>query len=682
MKSKILLFLSFILIISACRQPDSLTDVYNLSQLSIDSTWNSASAGSPEEIFQEDYMSSFNMVYSEGEPTPSSIAMGSKTLKPFTQNNISRATVSLPSEGLSFADSTAGTQLNNYPEAGMTTTWIVTEEISIHNDVWKIEVTSTYPVTTDPDLPKKYTETYYVYDITPGDAINNLTASTPDGIWTIDDPIVDNTGVLAPNYRVTQEILFNDDSIRYEQVILQGGSGYEIDGIDPITGFAYFDINETLDFPGFTYPAEDSDAVYSSIVIYYHERATSPSYNFWSGTTDQNTLGIRFYTEHYVNSDTQYVGTLVAYEKVIEGLTTSGGDLIEQMTDLFIGSANTTLAESVIRREVLFNVSDGVIGTSVVGQNTVMRSLVMDITGNEQDFQLQILNGSSLKTKDFDVDAFFSIPDSASSSQFLQEKTGNVNPDGTIDVITQSSGTGDLAALYELLGDPLSYEPVATTDSQLGVATIDPPDSVLVYTGGVGTVIGDPDASDYLTEYALSANQGTVEAWININKINNYAGILHKGIAKDWSDESYSMQFWGRRGQIAFAAVVQDPRYRYDKIVSRTKLKTGQWYYVVATWDAQNTDTMSLYIYGTKPDTSLGQIEKKTVNLKHTVNGVNLPGGPLVLGSQLADPNIFKLKDFYGFDGKINGVRISQTAKSEADITSYYNEKNGHTSTW
>jgi hypothetical protein len=325
-----------------------------------------------------------------------------------------------------------------------------------------------------------------------------------------------------------------------------------------------------------------------------------------------------------------------------------------------------------------------------------MRSLILDITGNEADFQLQILNDEELKTRDFDVDVFFAdLPDGSDPELFIQQKTGSINPDGSLNAIDDTAGTSELAELFELMGAPDSYDPPSSptesedpvlvdpsTEPPTPIVTIDPPDTagtdydpdgdgILDFNSDVGVVIGNPDEDDYLTEYQLDGNQGTVEAWIYVDEIISYAGILHKGIEKDWSDESYSLQFWGNKGQIAFAAVVQEPKYKYDKVVSSTRIQIGKWYYIAATWDAETTDKMWIFIYGDN-DGNLELLENKSAGLNYTKDGVYLPGGPLVIGSQLADPDITKVKKYYGTDGKINGVRISQTAKSVEEITAFY----------
>ena len=160
---------------------------------------------------------------------------------------------------------------------------------------------------------------------------------------------------------------------------------------------------------------------------------------------------------------------------------------------------------------------------------------------------------------------------------------------------------------------------------------------------------------------------GTVEAWVYLDAKVSWAGIVHKGEKADFSDEAYSLQFWGKNGTVAFAIVRQEPSYKYSVAKSKTRLNTGAWYYVVGTWDATS---VKIYINGVLDRTA-----------SNTIGEPAQTDGPIVIGSQLFSDES-TLKNYYGFAGQINGVVITGSTLSDAQIAQNYTDYQALTANW
>jgi hypothetical protein len=160
-------------------------------------------------------------------------------------------------------------------------------------------------------------------------------------------------------------------------------------------------------------------------------------------------------------------------------------------------------------------------------------------------------------------------------------------------------------------------------------------------------------------------NTGTVEAWVYINQQVDTGGIVHKGVLADFTDEAWSLQFWGNQGQIAW--VIDKPGSsgaQYDLLTSKINLNTKKWYYLVATWDATvNPKYINLYINGTLNNTMLPSWTPNEADPANT--------SAIVIGSQL--PTQYNATyGYFGFNGKINGVRIAATPMSATTVAANY----------
>ncbi|HMA83474.1 MAG TPA: LamG-like jellyroll fold domain-containing protein [Candidatus Thermoplasmatota archaeon] len=175
-------------------------------------------------------------------------------------------------------------------------------------------------------------------------------------------------------------------------------------------------------------------------------------------------------------------------------------------------------------------------------------------------------------------------------------------------------------------------------------------DSALLFEDDAYIVIEDNVSLEF-------SDFGTIELWINISNYQPYAGLIHKGDKKDFSDESYSLQFWGSGGILRFILTGENGDMLY--VETDYELEKDCWHHVVAAWDES---TLSLYINGT--------LESFTDN---TIGSVRNNNGTLQIGAQITE----KYNDLYGlfgFDGLIDEVIFYKETLTSEDITTAYNQ--------
>jgi hypothetical protein len=149
-------------------------------------------------------------------------------------------------------------------------------------------------------------------------------------------------------------------------------------------------------------------------------------------------------------------------------------------------------------------------------------------------------------------------------------------------------------------------------------------------------------------------DKGTVEAWVYFNSYKQFAGIVHKGDRKDFSDETYTLQLWNNN-KIYFALVKGSTNYA---IQSTTSVTTGRWYHISASWDVNG---MYLYINGVLEASTTNTLNLTYSNLSSSSkNGLNI-------GRQLNENYNSSYKKFT-FDGKIDEVRIWKVALSQSQV--------------
>ena len=423
----------------------------------------------------------------------------------------------------------------------------------------------------------------------------------------------------------------------------------------------------SLDFSQLFYPAttNDSKVLFSSVVIYNITPSTTSTFWFWQGTQAQSILGIRYYTEYWDTTGKTFNSYTIAFEKTIDTLTTQGGTFSQTLTTVFVGSQFNTLAESVLRQQVAYTLdaSNNLILSSGV-KATNMQTRVANITG-QKDFYLQQLNTDYVTLSSWATTTIYAPTGTVSEvvaadpSAFLYGRTQAIPanglplaaPAGT----TDTTGTGDLATLYTSIAEGAATITTGTVIPN----SIQPAGVEWLFNGAQGTTLPNVPA------YQLSTT-GTVEAWVYINQQTDTGGIVHKGDMPDFSDECYSLQFWGNQGQVAFAldSTTATASSGYDLVTSTINLNTKKWYYLVATWDTTAaTPYLNLYING--------QLNKSIKPTNCTPLGARTNSSSLVIGSQL--PVQYNAAyGYFGFNGKINGVRVFSTSSSAATVAANY----------
>jgi PKD repeat protein len=175
-------------------------------------------------------------------------------------------------------------------------------------------------------------------------------------------------------------------------------------------------------------------------------------------------------------------------------------------------------------------------------------------------------------------------------------------------------------------------------------------------TEGEYILLPDSDTLD-LTD------QGTVEVWVYPYTNIAAAGIVHKGVMDDYSDESYSLQY-NQPGQVAFILTNEAGTPTYV-ISNEGTLSTNQWHHIVAAWDLND---VYLYIDGSL-----------VTNRKFYQNGwkSDLPSdfapardsdGGLMIGSQPPPDDA----NNYRFNGIIDNVLLYDRVLDSSEVLEHY----------
>jgi hypothetical protein len=157
-----------------------------------------------------------------------------------------------------------------------------------------------------------------------------------------------------------------------------------------------------------------------------------------------------------------------------------------------------------------------------------------------------------------------------------------------------------------------------------------------------------------LPELSL-ASEGSILLWLYAYTHSPYCGVLHKGEQTDYSDETWSLQFWQATGQLALF-LINSPGVYMD-VRSTVFLPTGLWIHTAATWDA---GMVKLYINGTLDNA-----------VPNTIGTVMVSSGRLIIGAQTSTP--FNVGDGHrGFNGIIDEIQIYDRALSAAEVQNAY----------
>jgi hypothetical protein len=623
---------------------------------------------------QKSFMSSY---YAERTGAPAGSARALTPFAGIASYSGAKATVPISKLTTTTFASLAPLTFSNYPEPGQTTSFTkaLVTGTPASTIVYDITATTTYSAG---DVRSSYVEEYYVQDVGLNGSLL-FDGNTPDGSWTIDDPIVKKVSgawAIGGNNFLTQDqaarikmlLTFTDGSTRTETIVsssLAGGHKFPVSA---------FDINGSLDLSQATVPTTndgDANIMFSSIVQYYVTPSVNNNFWFWTGSNNQNILGIRYYTEVASGAvgTGSYTAYTTSYEKILSNLTTSGGAFTTTLPGVTAGSSFSTLAESVLRQQVVYGLGQTTsapiyfIPTGAGSITTNMKTRVVDVTGNSA-FYLTQLNSdyASVSVPSGNVDALLT----ANPTLNLFARTQTIVPASGIlpfaIASTDASGFSSLATLFTSIT-------TGTADATVPSA---PPSTL---TGAVSNSysFAGQNAVGLSTVNTLDlSGAGTVEAWVYLNALTDTAGIIHNGVKVDFSDEGYSLQGWGASGQIGIILDKKDPNPSgsYDYVLSSTNLAIHTWYYIVATWDTA-TKKIVLYINGNK--SAQGTMSQTAGGVRHSTDQV-------VLGSQL--PSIYSGYGYFGLNGKIVGASVSAGAMTAAQIATNYGNYSGSTGGW
>jgi len=482
---------------------------------------------------------------------------GPRALTPFSAHPASAAKATVPVNKLTnpaFA-SLSPLTFSDYPEPGQTTSFTaaVVAVASGGFNVYDMKVTTSFPAS---DARKTYFEEYFVEDS--GVGVNDA------GNWTINDPIVEGSGsawTQNQSARVSMVLTFQDGSTRTETIVSQSSTALGTNFLDP----SAFGIGGSLDMSQVfvpnkvTFYAHPSSGVqYSSVVMYYVTPATSYNYWFWAGSSQQTILGIRYYTEVADAGANTYTAYTASFEKTIGTLTTTGGSFTSTLATVYAGSKFDTLAESVLRQQVVYGLDSTTSGsttyyvpTGTGAITTNMQTRVVNIAGLK-DFYLQQLN-SDYATMTGSLASTLYIPTGSATailagdpSQGVFTRDQQITPAaGTLPFAVSTSdkaSLGDLGTVFASITEgayaaPIANPPPANTN-------IMPANTEWNFSGQqvVGSSI-NPASLPALT------TSGTVEVWLYINTMTDTMGIVHKGTNPNFSDEAYSLQGWYNNGR-------------------------------------------------------------------------------------------------------------------------------------
>jgi len=159
-------------------------------------------------------------------------------------------------------------------------------------------------------------------------------------------------------------------------------------------------------------------------------------------------------------------------------------------------------------------------------------------------------------------------------------------------------------------------------------------------------------------------DEGTVEVWVYPYSNISYAGIIHKGEELDYSDESYSLQYFAP-GEVAFV-IANNAGIHSCVISNEERLSINTWHHIVVSWDLND-----VYMYIDRHEV----VNKRISQYDHGnwTNPPSLPqdfapardsDGGLMIGSQI--PHNLR------FDGIIDNVMLYDRVLDESEVIEHY----------
>ena len=181
------------------------------------------------------------------------------------------------------------------------------------------------------------------------------------------------------------------------------------------------------------------------------------------------------------------------------------------------------------------------------------------------------------------------------------------------------------------------------------------PPSVVPGKGGQGASFADVNQFLLISDSPdnrLTGPGGAIECWLYPRTNVVWAGILHKGVHPDWSDESWSLQYW-YAGNVTLA--LDNAAGTLLWVTDSIPIQTNAWTHIVATWD---TSHVMIYHDGVIATTT--PFPAGFLPIRNSSSAV-------IIGKQLPETAE------YNFDGVISGMQIYDRTLTAQEAADHYN---------
>ena len=239
---------------------------------------------------------------------------------------------------------------------------------------------------------------------------------------------------------------------------------------------------------------------------------------------------------------------------------------------------------------------------------------------------------------------------SASNSELL-----NLEPEAG--ALVQNEEQGLVAGIN--LNENIENEESITSNGDIGWIEGLEGKALLLDEDGEFISLPDSDVLDLL-------GGGSVSVWVYPVKHINFAGILHKGIETDFSDEAWSLQYWSAYKP---SMILYNEAGVKMQITSDSSLELNTWHHLTASWGFDSSDGVDKFKFHVDGE------KKGELAISSFLPLRNSPG-ELIIGSQLPESH----SGTYGhitFRGAIDNILIYNRLLTEEEITDIYNEYSG-----